>query len=124
MKTRLEQLEIEIAFEKGAKIEHKLIDYNDHKYELTLCAPSWNWDNYDYRIAEEPQRVPFDSSDYVNILNKKISHKLHKFTGILTMVDGSSIVIGDKRFDIILVSEHLQWYNELLNEWKSCNKIK
>ena len=122
MKTRLEQLEIELAFENGAKIEmSSLAKINEYHF---YNGHSFRWDLYDYRIKVEPQRIPFDSSDYVNILNKKISHKLHKFTGILTMVDGSSIVIGDKRFDINLVSEHLQWYNELLNEWKSCSKIK
>lgn len=120
LEERKKQIDVEIAFHNGAKIKAKVKLWHGW---IDVSSPEFKWETCDYCIAEEPKRIPFDGSDYVNILNKKVSHKLHKFTSILTMVDGSSIVIGDKRFDIIFASEHLQWYNELLNEWKPCTKI-
>ena len=120
LEERKKQIDVEIAFHNGAKIKAKVKLWHGW---IDVSSPEFKWETCDYCIAEEPKRIPFNSSDYINILNKKVSHKLRKFTGILTMVDGSSIVIGDKRFDIIFASEHLQWYNELLNEWKPCTKI-
>ena len=74
MKTRLEQLEIEMAFEKGAKIEFKLVDFKYDKF-IDNKIPTWNWDNYDFRIKEEQKRIPFDGSDAFNLLlnNKPVS---------------------------------------------------
>lgn len=72
---------------------------------------------------EVRKRIPFDKSDFLNIIGKIIRHKILHCTGLLTMVDREDIVIGDKRFVIIFVSEHLEWYNELVKEWQPCNKV-
>ncbi len=72
---------------------------------------------------EKRKRIPFNKNDFLNIIGKIIRHKILHCTGLLTMVDEGDIVVGDKRFVIIFVSEHLEWYNELINEWQPCSKI-
>lgn len=121
MKTLEEKIEVMQACLDGKTIEIFEDDiWNDWKANRQF--PDFNWSDFDYRIKPENKQVPFDSEDFERILNKKIKHKLHKFVGILTMVEGSTIVIGDKRFDIKFSSPHLEWYNDLLNRWESCTK--
>ena len=120
MKTLKEKIEVMQAALDGAEIE--IEDYGQDNWALAMHPPEWNWQVFNYRIKPENKQVPFDSEDFERILNKKLKHKLLKFVGILIMVEGSTIVIGDKRFDIGFSVSHLEWYNELLNKWEPCTK--
>ena len=119
MKTLEQKIKIMQAALAGAEIE--MVESEEFPWE-DVAKPDFNWSDYDYRIKPENKQVPYDSEDFEKILNKRVKHKLHKFVGILIMVEGSSIAIGDKRFDIKFSSTHLEWYNDLLNRWEPCTK--
>jgi hypothetical protein len=124
MKTRKEQLEIELAFENGSKIEHKLVDHNDGKF-VDIMQPKFYWDTYDYRIKEEPQRVPFDGSDAFNLLGRKfmlINSPL--FYSLCTDVDEWGVYFGEHYFKYGQLLEEYEIWNDLLKVWEECSKIK
>ena len=51
MKTLDEQIAIMTAYKNGARVERRP---SGTVYWLHCDAPSWDWENYDYRIAHEP----------------------------------------------------------------------
>jgi len=120
MKTRLEQLEIEKAYIMGAKIECSSIDNINY---IDATNPSFAWNIYDYRIKEEPKKVPFDSSDAFNLLGKKFRYKnsdFHFFVAIGANEDGVYI---DYYVTYARLSDEFEIWNETLKIWQPCNKL-
>jgi hypothetical protein len=122
MKTRKEQLEIELAFENGSKIESVSLGMSD--YGLNEY-PIWNWKQYDYRIKEEPQRVPFDGSDAFNLVGQKFKSS-NDDSDVYLCVHANFIVVTLSDVEVryeALAKYWLKW-NDLLKVWEECSKVK
>lgn len=79
MKTNKEKIKVMQAFEDGEKIEEKE-NYCNSWYEV--LAPSWNWDDCDYRIKPksklrpwEPEEVPVGAVYKSESLIRTVSYK-------------------------------------------------
>jgi hypothetical protein len=124
MKTRKEQLEIELAFENGAKIENRSANFHGEEWAYTN-SPSFSWENTDYRIKEEQQRVPFDWTDAFNLLGRKfmlINSQL--FYSLCTDVDEWGVYFGEHYFKYGQLLEEYEIWNDLLKVWEECSKVK
>jgi hypothetical protein len=124
MKTRKEQLEIELAFENGAKIELKRESDNSDTWYLFNTKPFY-WENTDYRIKEEPQRVPFDGTDAFNLIGQKFRSS-NDDSDVYLCVHANFIVVTLSDVEVryeALAKYWLKW-NDLLKVWEECSKVK
>lgn len=72
MKTIQEMIAVMQAYEDGKEIELRRLA--DSKY-YDCKNPSWNWDNYDYRVKvvkEAPEYIPFTFEDADFLIGKAI----------------------------------------------------
>jgi hypothetical protein len=121
MKTRLEQLDIERAYIMGSKIECSSIDNINY---IDATNPSFAWNIYDYRIKEEPKRVPFDSSDAFNLLGKKFKDKNCEYDFFISIgSDEDGIYFHNNLITYGSLSDDYEIWNELLEIWQPCNKL-
>lgn len=125
MKSRKEQLEIELAFENGAEIEYS--DPTINTNWKVIFYPNWQWKLFDYRIKEEPKRIPFDGSDAFNLRLQTFKHieDTEDETDYLVCVlaNYKGVMLADKliRYDE-LAKYWLKW-NTLTEKFEPCNKI-
>ncbi len=59
MKTTKEKIAVMQAFEDGKNIEVKAISWTEWQPVAIYGAPSWDWNNYDYRIKPDPKLRPW-----------------------------------------------------------------
>ncbi len=120
MKSRIEQLEIEIAFEKGAKIESRCNNNSDWNLN---SRPEFYWEMNDYRIKEEPKRIPFDGSDAFDLLGQKFQNKINKNLFRICIASSNEGITLNKAHQTFeeLESDWLKW-NDLLKVFEPCNK--
>lgn len=63
MKTTKDMIEVMQAYIDGKEIE---VLVNGHYWKVIkgdTVSPVWNWEKHDYRVKEEPKRVPLSSED-------------------------------------------------------------
>lgn len=123
LEERKRQIDVEIAFEKGAKIEHQAKSgRNEFWYDSE--QPKFIWEDFHYRIKEEPRRIPFDGSDAFNLVGQKFKFKLHQNIFF--------IAVETDRNGVYFNKTHISWadlefiydkWNDTLKEWQPCNKV-
>jgi len=123
MKTRKEQLEIELAFENGKTIEYFGALGRKEKWTEKTTS-DFNWHMFDYRIKEEPKRVPFDVSDGLNLLGQKFKLiESQVFYSLCTDVDEKGVYFGENYFKYDELMEEYEKWNDLLKVWEECSKV-
>lgn len=123
MKSRLEQLEIEIAFEKGARIEYLQKD-NEGVWFDKDPEMKFHWNESDYRIKEEPRRIPFDGSDAFGLM--KCIFKEDEYDNIFfSPLEAGEIGIRFHNSFVKYEDLSIDWlkWNDLTKEWQPCNKV-
>lgn len=114
--TTEEKIAVMQAFVLGKQIEFK-VKKSSNNYNVA-SSPTWNWDNLDYRIKNEPEYIPFDFSDAENLIEQPIIKKEKTFY-MITKVTSEGVLIADGfvHFDYLLK------YCKFLNG-SICGKLK
>ena len=81
MKTTQEMIAVMQAYEDGKEIQLRLL--TDSKY-YDCKNPGWNWDNYDYRVKQATEYVPFTFKDAEFLIGKVVKHKKDKWVELIT----------------------------------------
>ena len=111
MKTTKEKIAIMQAHADGKEIEYSFIKdswYDDKN-------PCWNWVDYNYRVKEAPEYIPFTFEDWEIMVDKIAKHKTKPIIEKLkSFYDDSANGI---------------YYNDLLEEFtfldgSPCGKLK
>jgi len=128
MKTTAQKISVMQAYEDGKIIEIKSSQgvfykkFKDEDGEL-----EWDWCRNDYRIVEEPQRVPFDGCDAFNLTLQKFKHKKDedKFdTSICTRADSLGAYLNGTFTSYFELAQYWLKWNDLLKVWEECSKVK
>lgn len=115
------------AYVDGKEIEYLKLDGDWEVIE----NPSWGWDGFEYRIKPEPILIPLDfNNDQKRFYNSIIKHKRHdKIILFPTSVNEKGITVAHYENGVELISyedlykDYLVW-NNLMNRWDNCSKIK
>jgi hypothetical protein len=132
MKTKIEELEerkrqidIEIAYENGAKINRESkIKALQGLVSIHFNEP-FNWAEFNYTITKEPQKIPFDGSDAFGLVGQKFKPKNDDSVfGICILADTSGVKIAD--ISVAYSDLEMFWkkWNTLKKVWEECSKIK
>lgn len=81
--TTQEMIAVLSAFEQGKKIESHSKTYPEVGWN-PAPKPIWNFDEYIYRIAEEPEHVPYDGTQEGTLVGKIIGNS----NGMMRMIVG------------------------------------
>ena len=120
--TTQEMIAVLSAFEQGKKIE--CIDkYMKDEWE-EVNNPSWNFRDYNYRIVEEPEYVPYDGTQEGTLVGKivisKSTSKIKMITGEDKLSEEYNVMIGDNEWESY---EYLNKYYKFLDE-TPCGMLK
>lgn len=98
--TTQEMIAVLSAFEQGKKIECTSKTYPEVGWN-PATKPIWNFDEYIYKIVEEPEYVPYDGTQEGTLVGKII-----KNSNVIEMV-----VSEDKESNElnILIAGHINW---------------
>jgi len=124
LEERKRQIDVEIAFEKGAKIEHQAKSgRNEFWYDSE--PPKFKWEDFHYRIKEEPRRIPFDGSDAFNLALRKFRHIDDSIdVYVSTGVTDKHIKLGQEIYvSYGDLAKYWTIWNDTLKEWQPCNKV-
>ena len=101
---KIEQMiEVLNHFKNGGTIEST---YKNKERWDTVGLPKWNFEEKEYRIVEEPKRVPYTYED--NLTGKSIVHKGGKIRYLIIYQDSNGVFTYDNCFSS---------YKELLNDF-------
>ena len=84
-----EMIKVMQHYENGGAVEFKKKDEDDTKWRIPF--PTWNWDEFDYRIKEQKQKVTIEKwlcrsneGEFVAIETSNIyKYKLHEKVKLL-----------------------------------------
>lgn len=123
LEERKRQIDIEIAFYQGKKIEVIIKKWKDDLWSETK-EPMFNWSECDYRIAEEPKRIPFDGSDAFSLMNKIFRTKNdHSNLRVSVGADDYNVMFHDMNVDFVELEKYWEKYNTLTETFEPCNKV-
>jgi len=108
LEERKRQIDVEIAFDKGFRIEGKAKNWDVWS---DINNPEFKWATCDYRIKEEPKRKPFN---YTNDRYEEV---------ICVGANEVGVILPYKKITYDMLAEDYDKWNELLNKWQPCNKI-
>lgn len=104
--TTQEMIAVITAFEKGKKIEYSNKSHSIREWKQD--NPVWNFNEYDYRIAEEPEYVPYDGTQEGTLVGRVVVDKERK---------NSFLIIGedkhDKHFNLMIGDIEWESYKDL-----------
>jgi hypothetical protein len=124
---------IEMINVMQAYVDGKEIEYQDNDNWLKTNYPSWDWKNFVYRIKPEPILIPLDYiNDQKRFYNSIIKQK-HLFSDEIilfpTSVSKKGVTVAHYENGVKLITyedlynNFLVW-NNLMNRWDDCSKIK
>ena len=121
LEERKRQIDVEIAFDKGFRIEGKSKNWDVWS---DINNPEFKWITCDYRIKEEPKRIPFDYTDIPNLLWKKFKHNNDRYEEVICVgANEVGVILPYKKITYDMLAEDYDKWNELLNKWEPCTKI-
>ena len=114
MKKTKDMIAVMQAFENGAEIECSLNSYANKIWKDT-SNPAWEWHQFDYRVKQAPEYIPFTFEDWEIMVNEIVKHKTKPIIEKLTSFCDESV--------------NAIFYNELLEEFtfldgSPCGKLK
>jgi len=123
LEERKRQIDVEIAFEKGSKIEHQAKSgRNEYWYDSE--PPNFKWKDFNYRIKEEPRRIPFDGSNAFSLMNKIFRTKNdHSNLRVGVGTDDYNVMFHDMNVDFVELEKYWEKYNTLTETFEPCNKV-
>jgi len=121
LEERKKQIDVEIAFHKGFRIEGKAKNWDVWS---DINNPEFKWVTCDYRIKEEPKRIPFDGSDAFNLVGKKFmligNDSVFK---IALDADKNGIFFRNSFVTYEELSRLYLVFNKLSDKFEPCNKV-
>lgn len=119
----IRKAEIEKAYHSGAKLIFSEIGENAYK-DYDGSHGNFKWNFYDYKVKEEPRRIPFDGSDAFNLTLKKFKTIIQtSSTYVCILANDNGVLLGTREVTYsTLADKYLKW-NDTLNEWQPCNKV-
>ena len=93
MKTTQEMIAVMQAYTDGKEIEFRQRCDVNKTYKV-IDLPSWDWDNYDYRVKETPEYVPFTFDDAEFLIGKVVKHKKDNWVELITYCNQNETPIG------------------------------
>ena len=121
LEERKKQIDVEIAFHKGFRIEGKAKNWDVWS---DINNPEFKWETCDYCIAEEPKRIPFDESDAFGLVGKKVmpigNDSVFK---IALDADKNGIFFRNSFVTYEELSRLYLVFNKLSDKFEPCNKV-
>jgi len=121
LEERKKQIDVEIAFHKGFRIEGKAKNWDVWS---DINNPEFKWVTCDYSIKEEPKRIPFDGSDAFNLVGKKFmligNDSVFK---IALDADKNGIFFRNSFVTYEELSRLYLVFNKLSDKFEFCNKV-
>lgn len=117
MKTLEEKIKVMSAALAGA-----IIEYRERGGEWSTVIPSWDWDDFDYRVRPEPEQVPFTFEDALDLIGRKCRDKNHNEVSIITSVHINGVAINSS---YVLFKDFIHYYEILsldYKTWEPCSK--
>ena len=92
MKTTKEMIAVMQAYEDGKEIELVPNCYTDKIWKDT-SNPTWDWHQFDYRVKQAPEYVPFTFEDAEFLIGKTVRCKSQDYVALIISVtkDGTSV---------------------------------
>ena len=100
--TTQEMIAVITAFEQGKKIECTSKIYPEVGWN-PATKPIWNFDEYIYRIVEEPEYVPYDGTQEGTLVGKIVVSNVTSLILMLIGEDKNSTVTN------VLIAEKGNW---------------
>lgn len=123
LEERKRQIDVEIAFYNGAKLKARN-SFSDSKTWYDCENPSFAWDEYEYKIAEEPKRIPFDGSDGFNLINRRFKIKEYEDNFVVSIgVDEDGVYFHHDRVSYESLVDDYEIWNDILKVFEPCNKV-
>jgi len=121
LEERKRQIDVEIAFEKGFRIEGKAKNWDSWS---DINNPEFKWITCDYRIKEEPKRIPFDESDAFGLVGKKVMPIGNDSVfRIVLDADKNGIFFRNTFVSYEELSRLYLVFNKLSDKFEPCNKV-
>lgn len=111
--TTQEMIAVLSAFEQGKKIEGTCKSFPENGWKI-IDEPSWNFKEFDYRIAEEPEYVPYDGTQEGTLVGKIIGNP----NGMMRMIVAESKSFSNSGSVIIAGEEWWTSYEDLFKHHK------
>jgi hypothetical protein len=130
-KQTIDKINIMQAYVDGKEIEY----LNMMNEWVVIKNPSWDWDGIDYRIKPEPITIPLDfKNDQKRFYNAIIKPKDNSFDVILspTSINEKGITVVHYEtfsYGVYFITyqelyDNYEIWNNLMNRWDDCSKIK
>ncbi len=119
----IKKAEIEKAYHLGANLVFSEIGENVYK-DYDGSHGNFAWGFYDYKIKEEPKRIPFDGSDAFNLIKRIFREIIFNETNYTpTETGGMGIRIKGKFVSYETLSTDWEVWNETLEKFEPCSKL-
>jgi len=120
----IRKAEIEKAYHLGANLVFSEIGEDVYK-DYDGSHGNFAWGFYDYKIKEEPRRIPFDGSDAFNLTLKKFKHINDSFNEsvVCVMATNEGVRLGDIQLSYLELSVYWLKWNDTLEVFEPCNKV-
>lgn len=124
LEERKRQIDVEIAFYNGSKIEVIIKKRKEDSWSETKI-PIWDWNACDYRTAEEPVRIPFDGSDAFNMIDRKFKTKSNDEFIFRMSIDSDNygVFFRNEYVTYKQLEKSYLIYNKLSGSFEPCNKV-
>ena len=121
LEERKKQIDVEIAFHKGFRIEGKAKNWDVWS---DINNPEFKWETCDYCIAEEPKRIPFDESDAFGLVGKNVMPICNNSVfRIVLDADKNGIFFRNSFVTYEELSRLYLVFNKLSDKFEFCNKV-
>jgi hypothetical protein len=113
------------AYLEGKSIEF-IVENRNWELWTSRGEPLWNWGKSQYRIAEEPKRIPFDGGDAFDLVGQKFQHvnpQVDTDIYLCTQATSKLVVLSDTEIKYDELSKYYEKWNDLLKIFEPCNKI-
>jgi len=119
----IRKAEIEKAYHNGARLVFSEIGENVYK-DYDGSHGNFAWGFYDYKIKEEPKRIPFDGSNAFSLMNKIFRTKNdHSNLRVGVGTDDYNVMFHDMNVDFVELEKYWEKYNTLTETFEPCNKV-
>ena len=119
----IRKAEIEKAYHNGAKLVFSEIGVNAYK-DYYGSHGNFAWGFYDYKVKEEPRRIPFDGSDAFGLAKCIFKEIDEDYIFHLPLEVGNVGARFNRNFvNYEDLSENWLKWNDLKKEWQPCNKV-
>lgn len=126
METTADKISIMQSFADGKNIEFKSLG-NTRWNDLTICEPTWNWQDYEYRVKPELKTEPLTQKEFLwlGVQYYKFNSRLYGICFIdekevfVTLEDGDTIsysyglLATNKTTGINYKGEEVKLYKEI-----------